>query len=135
MSEHLVSTERPALRRLADRLGIAASYIDQTGGEERFTSDETRERLLAAMGIDASTEARARAALNGLRRDVQRQWLAPVRVVRQRSRTVRRVLARVPTLHVHEIRWTLTLITEDGVRTMWGGAVHGGPARRIMLEL
>ena len=135
MSDHTVSLDRPALRRLADRLGIAASYIDQTGGEERFTSDETRERLLAAMGIDASTETSARSALKRLRRDAQRQWLAPVRVVRQRSRTARRVLARVPTLHVHEIRWTLTLRTEDGVHTVWGGAVHGGPARRIALEM
>ena len=135
MSEHSVSTDRPALRRLAARLGIAESYLDQSGGEQRVTSDATRERLLAAMGIDASTEERALHALRRLRRKAQRQWIAPVRVVRQRSRALRRVRIRVPTLHVHEIRWTLTLQTEDGIVREWRGAVHGGPARTIALEL
>src|SRR5678816_330800 len=100
------------------------SYLDQSGGEQRVTSDATRERLLAAMGIDASTEERALHALRRLRRKAQRQWIAPVRVVRQRSRALRRVRIRVPTLHVHEIRWTLTLQTEDGIVREWRGAVH-----------
>src|ERR671921_384148 len=115
MSEPSVSTERPALRRLAARLGIAESYLDQTGDEQRVTTDATRQRLLGAMGIDASTEERARAALKRLRREAQRQWLAPVRVVRETSRHLRRVRVRMPTLHVHEVRWTLKLRTEDGV--------------------
>src|SRR5215218_8638641 len=115
MSEQSVSTDRPALRRLAARLGIADSYVDQTGGQERITSDATRERLLAAMGIDASTEERALGALERLRRKARRQWISPVRVVRQRSRTLRIVRVRVPTWHVHEIRWRLTLRTEDGI--------------------
>ena len=135
MPEHSVSTDRPLLRQLADRLGIAESYVDQSGGEQRVTTDATRERLLAAMGIDASTERRARAALARLRDESQRQWIAPVRVVRQRSRSVRRVRVRVPAMHVHEIAWTLELRTEDGVTTRVHGTIHGGAARRIELEL
>jgi 4-alpha-glucanotransferase len=135
MSEPSVSTDRPTLRRLAARLGIADSYLDQSGGEQRVTSDATRERLLAAMGIDASTEERALHALRALWRKVQRQWIAPVRVVRQPSRALRRVRLRLPTLHVHEIHWTLTLRTEDGIATEWRGTVHGGRARRMDLEL
>jgi hypothetical protein len=135
MSEQSVSTERPALRRLAARLGIAESYLDQTGDEQRVTTDATRERLLAAMGIDASTEERAIEALRKLRREARRQWIAPVRVVRERSRALRRVRVRVPTLHVHEVHWTLTLRTEDGVERSWRGMVHGGPAQRLDLEL
>ncbi|MEO8564173.1 MAG: 4-alpha-glucanotransferase [bacterium] len=135
MSEHSVSLDRPALRRLADRLGISASYVDQSGGQERITSDVTRERLLAAMGIDASTEDRALAALRALRTKARREWIAPVRVVRQRSRGVRRVRIRVPKMHVHEVRWTLTLRTEDGIESRWRGTFHGGPARRIVLDL
>src|SRR3954465_13041001 len=111
MTDRSVATGRPVLRRLADRLGIASAYLDQSGGQERITSDATRERLLAAMGIDASTEERARDALRRLRRKARREWIAPVRVVRQRSRTLRSVRVRVPTWHVHEIRWTLTLRT------------------------
>jgi 4-alpha-glucanotransferase len=135
MSEHPIATERPALRRLADRLGIASAYLDQSGGEERVTTDATRERLLAAMGIDASTEERARETLERLRRKVRRQWIAPVRVVRQRSRALRSVRVRVPAWHVHEVHWTLTLRTEDGIERSWRGTIHGGPARRVALEL
>jgi 4-alpha-glucanotransferase len=130
-----VSADRPALRRLAARMGIAESYLDQSGGEQRVTTDATRERLLAAMGIDASTEARAIRALRKLRREKRTQWIAPVRVVRQRSRAMHHVRVRVPTLHVHEINWTLTLRTEDGIAREWRGAVFGGPARTIALEL
>jgi 4-alpha-glucanotransferase len=135
MSDQSVSTERPALRRLAARLGIAESYLDQSGDEQRVTTDETRERLLAAMGIDASSESRAREALERLRRKARRQWIAPVRVVRQTSRHLRRVRIRVPAWHVHEVRWTLTLRTEDGIARSWHGAVHGGPGRPLPLEL
>ena len=108
MSEPSVSTDRPTLHRLAVLLGIAESYVDQSGGEQRVTTDATRERLLAAMGIDASTEERALHALRALRRQLRGQWIAPVRVVRQPSRTLRRVRIRVPTLHVHEVHWTLS---------------------------
>ena len=66
------------LRRLADRLGIASAYLDQSGGQERVTTDATRERLLAAMGIDASTEDHALEALERLRQKTRRQWLEPV---------------------------------------------------------
>ena len=55
--------ERPALRALAEQLGIQSSYVDQTGESLRLTSDATREQLLAAMGYDASTEAAARKVL------------------------------------------------------------------------
>ena len=58
-----VSTDRPLLRALAEELGIVPGYHDQTGAEWRETSDETRVLLLAAMGVDASTEAAAEAAL------------------------------------------------------------------------
>ena len=70
-----------ALRRLADRLGILPEYVDQTGRETRVTSDETRVAIIAAMGFDASTEARAAAALELLEaRDLARA-LRPVRVI------------------------------------------------------
>src|SRR5215208_2823820 len=82
------------------------------------------------MGIDASTEDLALDALRALRRKQKRQWIAPVRVVRERSRSLRRVRIRVPALHVHEVHWTLTLRTEDGVARSWRGALHGGPGRR-----
>ncbi len=116
-------------------MGILPQYVDQTGGHVRHTSDETRERLLAAMGLDASSEERATEALRALRRAERRQWIPPVRVVRQRSRLLSTVTARVPSMRSERVRWTLTLLTEEGTTTHWSGDVHGGRSRRIVLQL
>src|SRR6476619_317915 len=104
--------ERPALRALAEQLGIQSSYVDQTGESLRLTSDATRERLLAAMGYDASTEAAARKVLRTLRRAERRRLIEPVRVVRQWSRTLARVRVRAPRIEAEAAQWTLTLRTE-----------------------
>ncbi|MEP6617728.1 MAG: 4-alpha-glucanotransferase [bacterium] len=134
MTELTEDAERPLLRRLADRMGIIESYLDQSGGELRRTSDHTREKLLRAMGIDASTEPRAGRALRSLRRAKRQEWIAPVRVVRKRSRTIADVKVRVPSIH-DTVQWHLTLKTEAGIETSWHGTVEGGPSRRITLTL
>ena len=71
----------PALRALADRVGIIPEYRDQTGREMRTTSDETRVALLAAMKIDASTEERAQQALDQMVEAERAELLEPVRVL------------------------------------------------------
>ena len=127
--------ERPLLRRLADRMGIVESYLDQSGGEVRHTSDATRERLLAAMGLDASSEDRAHAALRALRQRARNQWIDPVRVVRQKSRKLSHVAVRVPGIDAESVHWTLSLRTEEGIESRWHGTTRGGPSRREMLSL
>ncbi len=127
--------DRPLLRKLATRLGIVDAYLDQSGGEMRQTSDETRVRLLAAMGHDACTEDAARDILKALRRARRRQWISPVRVVRQQSRSLKRVMVRVPRMDADDVQWRLALVTEDGIRTEWSGVTHGGPSRRMELTL
>src|ERR1700676_2467885 len=127
--------ERPALRELADRLGIRSSYVDQTGESLRLTSDATRERLLAAMGYDASTEESATRVLRALRRAERQRWIEPVRVVRQLSRSLSRVRVRVPRIDADAVQWTLTLRTEEGTVSSWVGATHGGRSRRMQLTL
>jgi len=52
-------TERPALQALAARAGILDGYHSALDGSWVATSDATREALLAAMGLDASSEAAA----------------------------------------------------------------------------
>ncbi|MBA3672846.1 MAG: hypothetical protein H0W68_12615, partial [Gemmatimonadaceae bacterium] len=126
---------RPLLRRLADHMGILPDYVDQSGGRVVHTSDATRERLLAAMGHDASTEAGAQRVLRGLRRAKRHEWIDPVRVVRQRSRAARRVIVRVPATTTPDVRWTLTLRTEEGIDSEWSGTIDGGPSRRVVLAL
>jgi 4-alpha-glucanotransferase len=133
------SVERPVLHRLAEHLGILPSYMDQTGGEVRVTPDHTRERLLAAMGYDASTEERAAAALRALRRAERRQWIDPVRVVRQRSQWLSRVKVRVPAMESDTVHWTLALRVEEGggggAEQRWSGTTHGGRSRATRLTL
>ena len=59
MSTHADTTAtRPSLEKLAARLGIQPSYVDQSGETLRLTTDATREPLLSATGTDASTEER-----------------------------------------------------------------------------
>ena len=109
------TVERPLLRTLSSKLGIVESYLDQTGVALRQTSDETRERLLTAMGYDVSTEEGAGRALRKLRRQQMREWIPPVRVVRQRSRSLPTVRVRVPATQAAEIAWRLTLVTEEEI--------------------
>jgi 4-alpha-glucanotransferase len=127
--------ERPALRALAERMRIQPSYVDQTGKALRHTSDATRLRLLAAMGIDASTEERAQHALEKLHRAERRQWIDPVRVVRQNSRRISRIAVRMPAMDADVVQWTLELRTEEGVESRWSGTTHGGRSRRFALGL
>ena len=71
------------LRALADRMGILPEYRDQTGKETRKTSEESRFALLAAMGIDAPTEEKARDALAALDDEARAQMVDPVRVLQR----------------------------------------------------
>ncbi len=59
-------TRRPELRALALRAGIIPSYLSLLDRRPRPTSDATREALLAAMHLDASSEGAAAAALRAL---------------------------------------------------------------------
>ena len=132
MSEHV---DRPMLRKLATRMGIIDSYVDQTGDSVRYTSDETRVSLLAAMGYDASTEEKCRDTMKALRKKRLSRWIAPVRVIEQGDRKLSRVAVRVPRLDAEEVKWTLVLRTEEGNEQRWEGTTHGGAAHREELNL
>jgi 4-alpha-glucanotransferase len=73
---------RPALGRLAELLGVFASYHD-IAGVHRPTSDATREALCAAMGLACASEADAEARLAELAAADAEQWLEPVSVFRE----------------------------------------------------
>ena len=74
---------RPALRALADRLGVLPSYREQNGRDVRETSDATREALLAALGHDASTESAATQRLVELASAERERLVEPVQVWRE----------------------------------------------------
>ena len=122
---------RPALRALADRVGILPEYVDQSGRERRTTSDDTRVRLLQAMGLDAVTEDGARAALERLEREERSRMLAPTRVVPASRLGDERVRLRIPDDAVTPAAWLLTLDLEDG----GSEAIDGEAAPGDVLEL
>ena len=70
-----------ALRALADRVGIIPEYRDMTGKETRVTTDETRVAILAALGIDASSDEKAEDALAALDEEERAQLGGRVRVL------------------------------------------------------
>jgi len=105
---------RSALRRLADRAGILASYRPMAGAPPRHTTDATREALLSAMGFDASSEASARRTLAALEARDGARPLAPVRVVPAGSPAARRLAVRLPDAAGPRIEWLLTLGLESG---------------------
>jgi 4-alpha-glucanotransferase len=115
-----VSGARPALRALAERLGIVSSYWD-LAGRERVTSDATREALLAAMGVDAGDEARAERALAALAAEAAERWIEPVLVWREYAGAAPALPVRIPP-GVDTGTWRIELRDEQG-------AVHDAEGR------
>lgn len=119
-----VASTPSALDRLAECAGIVPEYLDQTGRQRRRTTDATKRALLAAMGIDASTDAAAREALSRVRGDARRELLAPVRVIRHGA--AERIIVRVPSSRVKTGSWQLELETEGGARATRSGSWSAG---------
>jgi 4-alpha-glucanotransferase len=97
---------------LAARAGILPEYVDQTGVLRR-TSESTRIALLAAMGLAADTEARARAALAALDARAAREIIAPVRVVPPRAARALAIRSPLPA-RAGRVRWRLEISAETG---------------------
>lgn len=115
-------SERAALRALSERAGILPEYVD-IGGSRRHTSDEARVALLAAMGIDASSEAAAARELERLEAEEARQPIEPVRVTRQSEPGAPSLRLRVPPdLSGASAEYRLVLEEESG-------ATHEGTGR------
>jgi len=114
-------SERPFLRALAGRRGIVDAYRDQSGSELRTTPDATREALLAAMGLDASSEAAARAALDAEDHAARERILDPVCVWREQALSYPTTLVRAPAGLGDPVDFTLRLELENG-----DGATHVG---------
>ena len=117
-----------ALRALADRVGILAEYVDQTGKERRSTSDRTRVAMLAAMGYDASTEEAAKRTLSVLREREERQLLSPVRVTTDAEAPIAGKLSRGWPARVE---WELEVADEHGHVARYAGRATARAGRRL----
>jgi 4-alpha-glucanotransferase len=111
---------RPALARLAARLGILPRYVD-TSGTVRVTSDRTTEALIRALGHDAATEAAAAKAVRALAARDAEQPLAPTRV--SSPANARRLPIAIPPslADAGTIRWHVEIRDEAGRRATADG--------------
>src|SRR5688572_2742156 len=130
-----LATNRPLLRSLADELGIIPGYQDQTGKEWRETSDETRMLLLAAMGVDASTEAAAEEELEELRRERVERLVEPAHVVEVGSEDAERVVVQLAEPQAGRVRWELELKEESGRTHTVAGEEPQGAGYTLTLRL
>ena len=112
---------RTSLEKLSALAGIVPAYIDQTGAQRR-TTEETQRALLAALGIDASTDEAACDALERLKAEQARELLPPVRVVPREEGTAPAFCVRIPASRVHGGSWRLELEIEDGTRDVREGS-------------
>ena len=125
--------ERPELRALAERLGIASSYWDLEGGAHP-TSDATREALVAAFGLDGSSEAAAAGARRACEEAEAAQLIDPVVVWREYAEAPPRLTVQLPASAV-PLDYRLELGLEDGSRHEAHARVEAGAARRVALDL
>jgi 4-alpha-glucanotransferase len=110
----MTASERPALHALAERQGVLSSYVD-IGGVTRLTSDESRVAILAAMGIDASSEAAAVQALHDAEERAAERAIDPVIVQRVRRHRPPRLRYRAPPqVGGRQITYRLELEDESG---------------------
>ena len=127
-----MTTERPRLRALAERMGILGAYWDLTG-HQRVTSDATREALLAAMRIDATDENRAAAALATLAAEQAERWIDRVQVWREHGEATPYVPVRVPA-GVGAADWRLELHQEEGAIAASEGRLPGSFAEASTVD-
>jgi (1->4)-alpha-D-glucan 1-alpha-D-glucosylmutase len=102
-----VVSQHTALDRLCAHFGIAASYCD-AGGREQRVPDATRRALLRALGVsagDPETECRSLDAV--LERD-WRRILPPVAVVSEDTANFELPLTLPESEPARSLRWTLT---------------------------
>ncbi len=129
-----MSPKRPELCALAEQLGIWSSYRD-VDGQDRRTSDETRQALLAAMGRDASDEAAAARERAELERRRRERPIEPVLVWREWQKGSPEL--RVD-LHGQDSRgdYGLELQLESGERACSEGRLpEGAGGARVSLPL
>jgi 4-alpha-glucanotransferase len=105
-------TDRPALRALAERQGILPSYLDNEG-TTRWTSDASRVAILAAMGIDASSEAEAAVALEEAEARSAQRSLDSV-IVKRETRPTRLQFRPARSIEATALDFRLELRAESG---------------------
>jgi 4-alpha-glucanotransferase len=120
-----VPAPKTPLAQLARHFGIEPGFRDARG-EDVVTSPQTQTALLGSMGIEAGSEAQAKAALDRAERAAGETVLPPVIVTRHRKGQCA-VTAQLPT-GAARIAWRVTL-EDGGERSGAAEAVPTGGAK------
>lgn len=121
-----------ALRELAARHGIVDWYWSH-GGEQVHTSDDTRRAMLAAFGIDTSSDVSLRAALDALNRHDANRLIPQTRVVEIGDPSLERIEVKTPASRASEGPWRLVVRTDDGRHHVTEGPWRGESVLEIVL--
>ena len=121
------------LQELAERAGIIPEYLDQSGRETRRTSDETRVRLLGALGIAAANDADIRDAIERFE-ESDRRPLPPVRVVTREGATKGATVASLASGKRQRTEWELEVEQENGTRATQRGEAKAGKSFDITFD-
>jgi len=127
--------KRVVLRQLAERMGIVAAYRPMLTANVRATTDETRERLLAAMGHDASTEDSARRALQALDARRAERRLAPARILIDDADAARHLPVESGLAPGCRVEWRIEAHGGDHSTRTRSGRAQVGSAGRLRLPM
>jgi 4-alpha-glucanotransferase len=127
-----VSDANEVLRELSSRLGIVDWYWSH-GGEQVHTTDDTRRAMVAAFGIDVSSETSLRSALADLNDRDAKRLIPPTRVVEIGDPSLARIEVRTPASRSSGGPWRLELHTDDGRRHVAEGPWRGDGTLEIAL--
>jgi len=105
--------DRELLARLAGMYGIADGYTGYSG-QQNVTTSATRLTLLAAMGIDASTNAACRAAIAARETEATAPGLDRVRVLPEGADALRTLGVRLSKAASVQLHYRLELALESG---------------------
>jgi len=115
-----------ARERLADQVGIVASYEDMFG-HMVHTTDETRSAILSALGYDTSSDRALDEELERRRLEQSRRLIAPVEVLPVDSQRVWQLRIRLPPrLEGTHFDFLLNVRCDDGTEASVEGRLLGG---------
>ena len=120
-----------ALRRLAQATGIGLRYHD-IWGTQHDVPDATLQTLLAAMGIDASSDAAVRSAFDEETASAWRQRVQPMLVVRHHAQPLRVRLHLPEAIDASSIE--VRIAPEDGGRERGERVSISGPLERATID-
>lgn len=121
---------RPALVALARHLGVIPAYRDAMG-RQHVVPTSTLERIVSAMGFDASNESAALERLSGLRQTERTRLLPPTCMIEHAAADAS-VDLRLPRGAQGSFTWSIVVRLDSGEECTAGGRIGRGTGSAIV---